>query len=56
MKDLTEEDLPKLILIEDLGTMYPTENSKKENEKEKIKILRIYFYYYLESQPKNLIL
>ena len=30
MKDLTEEDLPKLILIEDLGTMYPTENSKKK--------------------------
>ena len=28
-KDLTEEDLPKPILLEDLGMMYPTENSKE---------------------------
>ena len=28
MKDLTEEDLPKPILIEDLGMMFPNENSK----------------------------
>ena len=30
MKDLTEEDLPKPILIEDLGMMFPTENSKRK--------------------------
>ena len=31
MKDLDEEDLPKLILIEDLGTMFPTEKSKRKH-------------------------
>ena len=30
MKDLTEEDLPKPILIEDLGMMFPTKNSKQK--------------------------
>ena len=30
MKDLTEEYLPKPILIEDLGMMYPTEKSKQK--------------------------
>ena len=30
MKDLTEEDLPKPILIEDLGMMFPNENSKRK--------------------------
>ena len=28
MKDIIKEDLPKLILIEDLGYLYPNENSK----------------------------
>ena len=30
MKDISKEDLPKLILIEDLGMMYATENSKRK--------------------------
>ena len=30
MKDLTEEDLPKPILIKDLGMMYATEDSKQK--------------------------